>query len=85
MGGTLWKTIYGFTKDFIPWMPVLGGLPVKLTTFVGDRIEVRRGETPEELKERVEERMRELIAEHHVKGGGVVRALAERIAFFFKS
>ena len=79
------ETIYRITKDVIPWMPVVGGLPVKLTTFVGDVITVRGEETSDQLKERVEQAMREMIEEHHVKGGGMVRAVAERIKFWIFS
>ena len=77
--------MYGITKDVLPWMPVVGGLPVKLTTFVGDIITVKREETAEQLKERVEQAMREMIEQHHVKGGGMIRAVAERIKFWMFS
>ena len=39
------------------------------------------GETVVMLKERVEEAMREMIAQHQVKGGGVTRAVVERLLF----
>ena len=38
-GGELWKIIYEKTRLFA--MPVYGGLPVKLTTHVGDPITAR--------------------------------------------
>ena len=38
-GGELWKIIYEKTRLFA--MPVYGGLPVKLTTHVGDPISAR--------------------------------------------
>ena len=59
--------------------PVVGGLPVRLTTHVGDQINVLPGETPEQLKERVERAMKEMIADHQVKEGGVGRAIMERL------
>ena len=73
-----WRMIYRQSKDIMPFMPILGGLPVKLTTFVGDAITVTEDETPDQLKERVEVAMRQMIAKHHVQGG-VGKALMERI------
>ena len=40
----------------------------------------RQGESAEELKGRVEEAMREMIACHQVKTGGIGRAVLERLA-----
>ena len=78
------KALYGVTKGvIIPLMPVYGGLPVKLTTHVGDPITAREDETADQLKERVEERMREMIARHQVKGGGVGRAVIDRLKLLF--
>ena len=78
------KALYGLTKGaFIPFMPVYCGLPVKLTTHVGDAITAREGETADLLKERVELAMREMIAQHQVKGGGVTRAVVERLKLLF--
>ena len=76
-GATLWKMGWEMTHKIAP--PVLGGLPVRLTTHVGDQIKVRPGETAEQLKERVETAMKEMIAEHQVKQGGVRRAIMERL------
>ena len=61
-------------------MPVFGGLPVKLTTHVGDPITARQGETADQLKGRVEEAMRKMIDCHQVKTGGIGRAVLERLA-----
>ena len=44
---------------------------------MGDAITVTEDETPDQLKERVEVAMRQMIAKHHVQGG--VKALMERI------
>ena len=59
--------------------PVVGGWPVRLTTHVGDKITVRDGETAEQLKEKVEDAMKEMIDSHQVKTGGVQRAVLERL------
>ena len=45
---------------------------------MGDAITVTEDETPDQLKERVEVAMRQMIAKHHVQGG-VGKALMERI------
>ena len=45
---------------------------------MGDAITVTEDETPDQLKERVEVAMRQMIAQHHVQGG-VGKALMERI------
>ena len=68
----------------MPFLPVYGGLPVKLTTHVGDLIIAREDETVDMLKERVEQAMREMIAQHQVKGGGVGRAMVQRLKLLFK-
>ena len=68
IGGQLMKALYGVTKGVItPWIPVYGGLPVKLTTHVGDPITAREDETADQLKERVEEAMREMIDCHQTE------------------
>ena len=59
--------------------PIIGGWPVRLTTHVGDQITPRQGETVDQLKERVETAMKEMIASHQVKEGGVGRAVLERL------
>ena len=77
IGGNLWKIGWEMTNKISP--PVLGGWPVRLTTHVGDQITAREGETVDELKERVETAMREMIASHQSKEGGVGRAVMERL------
>ena len=52
---------------------------MKLTTHIGDPIRARPDETAAQLKDRVERTMREMVDTHQVKGGGITRALAERI------
>ena len=41
------------------------------------------GETADLLKEKVGLAMREMIAQHQVKGGGVTRAVVERLKLLF--
>ena len=62
------KTLYGKAKDAgaaMPFLPVYGSLPVKLTTHVGDLI------------------MGEMIAQHQVQGGGVGKAVVQRLKLLF--
>ena len=80
------KTLYGKAKDAgaaKPFLPEYGGLPVKLTTHVGDLIIAREDETVDILKERVEQAMREMIAQHQVQGGGVGKAVVQRLKLLF--
>ena len=77
-GGELWKDIYERTK--VTTWPIFGGLPVKLTTHVGDPIIARKDETVNQLKDRVEKTMKYMIDSHQVKSGGVVRAVMERLS-----
>ena len=76
-GAELWKKGWELTHKISP--PVVGGWPVRLTTHVGDKINVRDGETVDQLKERVEAAMKEMIDSHQVKTGGVKRAVLERL------
>ena len=76
-GSAIWRTLYEKTK--LPMVPMFGGFPVKLTTHIGDPIRARADETATQLKERVQWAMREMVDTHQVKGGGVSRALAQRI------
>ena len=64
-GGELWKTLYEKTR--FAAVPFYGGFPVKLTTHVGDPITARQDETADQLKERVEEAMREMIDCHQAE------------------
>ena len=54
---------------------------MKLTTHVGDPIRARADETAAQLKDRVQWAMKEMVDNYQVKGGGVSRAIAERIGY----
>jgi len=77
VGTSVWKTLYEKTR--LPMVPIYGGFPVKLTTHVGDPIRAREDETAEQLRDRVQWAMREMVDTHQVKEGGVSRALLQRI------
>merc|ERR1719433_1625277 len=77
VGGSLWKIVYEKTKLAI-MPPVYGGLPVNLTTHIGDHIIAREGDTASQVKERVEQAMKEMIANHQVTKS-LSRAVTERL------
>ena len=76
------KVLYDKTRMVGIW-PVYGGFPVKLTTHVGDPITPREDETADQLKERVEKSMKDLIDSYQIKEGGVRRAVIERLTSQF--
>ena len=76
-GKTIWRTLYERTR--LPMIPIYGGFPVKLITHIGDPIRAREDETPEQLKDRVQWAMREMVATHQVKEGGISRAVLQRL------
>ena len=78
-GSAVWRTLYEKTR--LPLVPIYGGFPVKLTTHVGDPIRARADETAGQLKDRVQWAMKEMVDTYQVKGGGVGRALAERLGY----
>ena len=50
-GRRLWLRLYAATK--FPFVPVYGGFPVKLKTFVGKPIPYNESLTPDELQTKV--------------------------------
>ena len=60
------KVLYDKTRMVGIW-PVYGGFPVKLTTHVGDPITAREDETADQLEERVEKSMKDLIDSYQIK------------------
>lgn len=73
---SLWKML--FKKTGLPTIPLYGGLPVKLTTIVGNPISVDDCKSADEIKRKVKECMDELISENQKKPGSMWRALLER-------
>ncbi|XP_011161432.3 transmembrane protein 68 [Solenopsis invicta] len=69
--------IYAKTK--LPIVPIYGGFPVKLVTYVGKPIPYDKTLTPEELQIKVADSIRDLIRKHQTVPGSITRALMERI------
>ncbi|XP_039310938.1 transmembrane protein 68 [Solenopsis invicta] len=69
--------IYAKTK--LPIVPIYGGFPVKLVTYVGKPIPYDENLTPEELQIKVIDSIRDLIRKHQKVPGSITRALMERI------
>lgn len=76
-GGSIWRSLYENTR--LPMVPIYGGFPVKLTTHIGDPIRPGGDETADQLKERVQTAMREMVDTHQVKQGGASRAVLARL------
>lgn len=76
-GRSLWLRLYAITK--FPCMPVYGGFPVKLKTFVGKPIPYDGSLSPEQLQLKVVKELDELIRENQKLPGSITRALIERV------
>lgn len=75
-GRGFFRKIYEKTK--LPLLPVYGGFPVKMRTYVGDPIPYDEKATPEEIAEKTANAIKELIRRHQLLPGSIVNALAER-------
>ncbi|KYM86427.1 Transmembrane protein 68 [Atta colombica] len=76
-GRRIWLKIYAKTK--LPLVPIFGGFPVKLVTYIGKPIPYDGNLTPEELQIKVADSLRDLIRKHQKVPGNITRALMERI------
>lgn len=70
-----------YTKFKIPLMPIYGGLPVKLTTHIGNPVDYDPENcTPEELRDKCRDALKELIDNHQKKPGNVAQAFYQRLS-----
>lgn len=76
-GRRFWLRIYAATR--FPFVPIYGGFPVKLVTYVGKPIPYDGTLSPEELQVKVAEGLNELIKQHQRIPGNISLALLERI------
>ncbi|XP_076646267.1 DGAT1/2-independent enzyme synthesizing storage lipids [Halictus rubicundus] len=76
-GRRMWLRIYAATR--FPFVPIYGGFPVKLTTYVGKPIPYDSSLTPDELQSKVADALNDLIKEHQRIPGSISLALLERI------
>ncbi|XP_025985894.1 transmembrane protein 68 isoform X2 [Solenopsis invicta] len=68
-----------YAKTRLPIVPIYGGFPVKLVTYVGKPIPYDKNLTPEELQIKVADSIRDLIRKHQKVPGSITWALTERI------
>ncbi|GFV37110.1 transmembrane protein 68 [Trichonephila clavipes] len=81
--GKKWlRTLYERTR--IPLVPIYGGFPTKLKTFVGEPIPYDPSITPDEMATRVNEKMKAMIKTHQKLPGSVTRSVFERFQYLFK-
>lgn len=71
-----WLKIYKKTR--LPVVPIFGGYPVKLTTYIGRPIEIQHLDTPEKVKDTVMTELNDLIRAHQRIPGSITKALRER-------
>ncbi|KAG7204575.1 hypothetical protein KM043_004998 [Ampulex compressa] len=76
-GRRIWLRIYAATR--CPCIPLYGGFPVKLTTYIGKPIPYDSTLTPEELQVKVADALNSLIREHQRIPGNISLALFERV------
>ena len=77
-GNSIWRYLYEKTK--LPLVPIYGGFPVKLTTYVGQPIRVQRDETAYQLSARVQETMQRMIGTYQRTDNDVGTLVMERFS-----
>ena len=70
--------MYIYDRLRIPLVPLYGGFPVKLRTFIGTAIPFNPQDTPFTLREKSETALAGLIQEHQRIPGSIFWALADR-------
>ncbi|XP_043921474.1 transmembrane protein 68 [Protopterus annectens] len=76
--GGLWIFRWLYEKYRSPFVPIYGGFPVKLRTYLGDPIPYDPNVTAAELAEKTKHAVQALINNHQKKPGNILRALLER-------
>ncbi|KAF4524893.1 hypothetical protein B566_EDAN015549 [Ephemera danica] len=76
-GKKIWLKMYNWTK--LPLVPIYGGFPVKLRTYVGKPIHFDASISPEELRNVVALAIEDLIKKHQRVPGSILRALIQRV------
>jgi len=74
---SFWRWLYSATH--LPLVPIYGGFPVKLTTYIGRPIPFDESHTPESLAKLVAQEVESLIRTHQPVPGKILRAITERI------
>ncbi|KAI4504481.1 hypothetical protein M0802_000031 [Mischocyttarus mexicanus] len=76
-GRRIFLRLYAATR--LPVVPIYGGFPVKMVTYVGKPIPYDGSLTPEQLQIKVATAVENLIKEHQEIPGSISRALLERV------
>ncbi|XP_046857388.1 transmembrane protein 68-like isoform X2 [Xenia sp. Carnegie-2017] len=79
MGRRILQLLYEFTRCPLA-APIYGGFPVKMRTYIGDPIPHDSRLTPEELSEKVQMAIKNLIKKHQRVPGSILLALADRFS-----
>lgn len=74
---SFWRWLY--SKTHLPFVPIYGGFPVKLTTYIGEPITFEPTITPEDLAKRVSQTVETMIDNYQPRPGNITRAIKERI------
>ena len=76
-----WLTIRLYNWMRFPCVPLYGGFPVKLITYIGEPIPYDSDDTPHSLRDKCLNAVESLIAEHQAVPGNIFWALLERFKF----
>lgn len=79
-----WLTMRVYNKLRWPCVPIYGGFPVKLITYVGAPIPYDPEDTPQTLRDKCFNAMEDMIDQHQNVPGNIFWALLERFPFFRK-
>uniref|UniRef100_T1J0T1 Uncharacterized protein n=1 Tax=Strigamia maritima TaxID=126957 RepID=T1J0T1_STRMM len=66
-------------RNLLIYIIPVGGLPIKLTTFIGKEIKYDISMTTEEIMEKIKNGMQSHIDKYQIVPGSVLRALRERL------
>jgi len=77
-----WLTMRLYNKIRFPCVPLYGGFPVKLQTFLGEPIAHDPEDTPFTLREKCLLAVEDLISNHQNVPGSICWALLERFKYF---
>jgi len=83
LGRRFWTWLYERTR--LPLVPIYGGFPVKMRTYLGRPISHHEGTTPKQLTEKVAAEINRLIEQHQKQPGNILRGIMERVIEWPKS
>ncbi|CAH1773693.1 unnamed protein product [Owenia fusiformis] len=69
-----------YEKTRLPLVPLYGGFPVKLKTFIGKPIHHEANTTPEQFAQKIQIAVQDLIKTHQLIPGNILRAMYERFS-----